>query len=517
MLSGPTNILDQLLGGFEAKPFDVTGNGGQGIGSDAAGIMFGELLAGLMQGGQLAVDPNTAQLSACLFPSSDQPVAQDGAPAGQSSGDQSLIGQAAVQAAANQPFMLFAAASTINPLTDALAPKISSEAIANPNASGDLKSLNGATPNTNAPVYNIVDFQVQGGMVELTAVTADQPTKPVTVSIPTAVLAEAINEKIAKLSGVDNQDGKTPATLKSAVTNSANLDVLLKASNLKTLTVVQNSIQLPVAAVNTSDSVAPVAVTIVADNGGVKLALTAKMTRQELTIRSKNDSNLDLDAGLTDAPSQPEEIVGLSPARKEAENLELLPLKRSLAADKFSLPAQSGLDARTLASQVDLTGVGQSLDRSTTDSASARTTATPIVKFTLPDTISKPFAANGHSIMIKIEPEHLGPARLNLSVRDQMLTARVTVDTPAAKMAVERSLDQLTEQLSRSGIDVDKIDVMLGDRGAREQFMERRPQWSHTQDNRKDQEIEPSNISPVMTATMLSRQYVGHSGVNVLA
>jgi len=69
--------------------------------------MFGELLAGLMESGQLMSDPNVAQFSACLFPSSDQPVAQDGAPAGQSSGNQSLIDQEAAQGLTAQPFVLF--------------------------------------------------------------------------------------------------------------------------------------------------------------------------------------------------------------------------------------------------------------------------------------------------------------------------------------------------------------------------------------------------------------------------
>ncbi|MBD3401806.1 hypothetical protein GF420_02840, partial [candidate division GN15 bacterium] len=79
----------------------------------------------------------------------------------------------------------------------------------------------------------------------------------------------------------------------------------------------------------------------------------------------------------------------------------------------------------------------------------------------------------GRSVSIAIEPENLGPARLHLAMRDNALTARVTVETSHAKAMVEQSLDQLSQQLSRAGIKVDLIEVNVSGEQARQQFTDR--------------------------------------------
>jgi flagellar hook-length control protein FliK len=518
MLSGSNNILDQLLGGFETTPFNVTGKPGQGTTGDSTGVMFGELLAGLMESGQLMSAPNSAQLSSCLFPSSDQPAAQDGAPAGQSSGNQSLIDQLAALTDANQPFVLFGAANLGLPTGVATTPTNQNNAV-DPTASGDLTSLTGAASTVKNPVYNIIDFRIENGQVELTATTDQKPSEPIQITIPIKVLGEALAEKISKLS-------TQPVDLKPTAMNAGNtspvrsLDSLLKASNLKTLTVSQNV--LPTAA-TTDNAVAsaPITATLVAENGGARFVITSKMTRQDLKISSRTDQ--DLDATLSqddfDAEAGFDLVEQASPGTKN-ETIGMLPLRRSLAVAKFSSADRFSLDAKAFGSETDLNLTGLTADRTSQDSAgTTRTNIAPSVKFTLPETLQKSFASSGQTIMLKIEPDHLGPARLNLSVRDQMLTARVTVDTPVAKALVERSLDQLTETLSRAGIAVDKIEVMLGDSGAREQFFDRRPLWSQSRASQKssDADSSVSDIPSLITPALLSRQYVGNSGVNVLA
>ena len=80
--------------------------------------------------------------------------------------------------------------------------------------------------------------------------------------------------------------------------------------------------------------------------------------------------------------------------------------------------------------------------------------------------------------MIKVEPEHLGPARLNLSMRGEALVARLVVDSVQARIAVEGSLHQLNDQLSRAGIKVDHLEVTVGGGEERLPFFERRPHFS---------------------------------------
>ena len=122
--------------------------------------------------------------------------------------------------------------------------------------------------------------------------------------------------------------------------------------------------------------------------------------------------------------------------------------------------------------------------------------------------------------MIKIEPEHLGPARLNLVMRDHVLTARVVVDTPIARMAVLNSLDQLTDQLSRAGIDVNRIDVALSGDNAREQFLDRRPAWDYAQkthnlDDEHENSSDPGIATPIVSAP--PPEYIDARRVNLLA
>jgi uncharacterized protein YifN (PemK superfamily) len=89
-----------------------------------------------------------------------------------------------------------------------------------------------------------------------------------------------------------------------------------------------------------------------------------------------------------------------------------------------------------------------------------------------------------------------------------------------AKLAVERSLDQLTDQLSRAGIDVDRIEVMLNDNPARDQFFDRRPAWAHArrmQAVKDDSGLESDALVTRSSALLPPRQYVGADGVNLLA
>ena len=519
MLSGSNNILDQLLGGFETTPFNVTGKPGQGTVGESTGVMFGELLAGLMESGQLTSDPNTAQLSSCLFPSSDQPAAQDGAPAGQSSGDQLLIDQLATPANAVQPFVLFGAANLGLPTGVATNPIIQNPLL-DPAASGDLTKLADTTSTTKNTVYNIIDFRIENGQVELTATTDEQPSQPVQITIPVKVLGEALTEKISKLSNQPTDPRQSTTMTASNPTSVRSLDSLLKASNLKTLAVSQNA-QPTATMTDNAVASAPITATLVAENGGARFVITSKMTRQDLKITSRTDQDLDVTLSQDDFDADAGfDLVGKTSPGTKNDTIEMLPLRRNMAAAKFSSAERLSLDAKAFGSETDLNLAGLTSERTSQNSAeTVRTNIAPAVKFTLPETLQKSFASSGQTIMLKIEPEHLGPARLNLSVRDQILTARVTVDTPVAKATVERSLDQLTETLSRAGIAVDKIEVMLGDSGAREQFFDRRPLWSHSRASQKasDADSSVSDLQSLITPALLSRQYVGSSGVNVLA
>jgi hypothetical protein len=519
MQLGSTNILDQLLGGFETVPSGLTGTTGSKGEGNAAGIMFGELLAGIMGNGATALDPNSTQLSSCLFPSSDQPAAQDGAPAGQPSENQSLIDNTSAPTTATQLLGLLTNAAVVTQLPSgtgmATSPEASTNNTATATVSGDLMSLVNSMSTPQESVYNIIDFRVEGGQVELTATTQGTPSETVRISVPMSVMAQALAEKIGTVATQQINTAPTPTTDIAGSSTTPNLDSLLKASNLKTLSISQD------AGNTTLRAESPVTVALVAEDTSARIAFTAKLNRRNDVLKTKSNSNLDVDAISEESGHDVKHTsVNSSLISGKTDNLDLLPLRRISTAsktsqmDRFNLGGNDGVTKSDIA----LTSLNSDPSSSKLSGNSQTTVATP-VKFTLPDTIHKPFASSGQTIMIKIEPDHLGPARLNLSVRDQMLTARVTVDTPAAKMAVERSLGQLTEQLSRAGIDVDRIDVMLDNSGGREQFFDRRPLWSqsHPQRNVTEADTSETDIISAISPTLLSSRYVGNRGVDLLA
>ena len=60
---------------------------------------------------------------------------------------------------------------------------------------------------------------------------------------------------------------------------------------------------------------------------------------------------------------------------------------------------------------------------------------------------------------IRISPPDLGTVRMDLSVRQNMLTLRVMADHPEARQMLQSRMGELREALGQHGITVDRIDV----------------------------------------------------------
>ena len=142
------------------------------------------------------------------------------------------------------------------------------------------------------------------------------------------------------------------------------------------------------------------------------------------------------------------------------------------------------------------------------------------VRITLPDDIRTTLKPNGRAVTISIEPDHLGPAKLHLSMRDSALTARVTVDTSHARTMVEQSLDQLTQQLHRAGIKVDLIEVnVAGDQSQQQHFFERNFGMRRRMRmlNDSDDSILAAEAAAPIVATPGRAGVAGPNGVNLYA
>jgi flagellar hook-length control protein FliK len=99
------------------------------------------------------------------------------------------------------------------------------------------------------------------------------------------------------------------------------------------------------------------------------------------------------------------------------------------------------------------------------------------------------------------------------------LTARVTVDSPLAQSAIERSLDRLQDQLVRAGVKVDSLEVALSGGQTRGQFMHQQPQWQRPQAANPlfVNEYRSPEFAAVVAPSQAQPEYVGSRGVNLFA
>ena len=150
-----------------------------------------------------------------------------------------------------------------------------------------------------------------------------------------------------------------------------------------------------------------------------------------------------------------------------------------------------------------------------------RRTDLPQVRFTLPENIKTGLKPYGRTVMIRMEPVHLGPARLSLTMYDDKLQARLVVRDSLARMTIESSMDRLVDQLSRAGIEVDHIEVTVGGENARNGLFERQTHRFLGSGNRGKLKFKKVvNPDHRVTSTISAPprpSYVGAGGVNVLA
>ncbi len=146
----------------------------------------------------------------------------------------------------------------------------------------------------------------------------------------------------------------------------------------------------------------------------------------------------------------------------------------------------------------------------------------PAVRITLPQNLSSLLDGHGRSINIKLEPDYLGPARLNLSMRGESLTAKLTVETQQAKSAVENSITQLTDQLAKAGIKVDYFDVSMRGGSAGQQQAFQRPQDWFSSNRPRVRDFDDDSSADSITQTDISTTlrdttYLNGRGVNLFA
>lgn len=368
--------------------------------------------------------------------------------------------------------------------------------------------------------YQVIKQEINNGKLTLDLKSGENAAEPIKVTIPIELLhqesRDAITPVVKQATGVQN----SPKRVTLYSTSQADLEQLIGKVNLREMEV---KVEPTHAVYQASDE--PMSVQIFAEQQGQNFMLAGKLNRTQMkaTVSTKKsitalatlpgDENPTPSAanGLTvDSVSLPRQRVG-RPVAFEADSeaktedfklieklLSTTPKNGSTQQDGFE---QFGMDAKNSASQAT---VEQRMQM-------------PRVKITLPQEMPQ-LKSDGQTIMLRIEPEHLGPAKLQLTLRNDSLSARVTVDSVQAKAAVESSLDQLNDQLSRAGLKVNYIEVGVRGGGANNQFFQRQSDWFRSQQPRvakisNDLLAEAAKIIP---ATM-PVSYIGARSVNLYA
>jgi len=122
------------------------------------------------------------------------------------------------------------------------------------------------------------------------------------------------------------------------------------------------------------------------------------------------------------------------------------------------------------------------------------------------------------SVTLQLNPEHLGTARVHLTVQDDMVSARVVVNSHHAKAIVEGSLNDLLRQFERANIRVEQIHVAVSG------------EWQNSEHNRRQfyQAPRPASrfikdddgnesITDTVAKLFAPKQSPAFAGLNILA
>ncbi len=507
MTQTPVNILELLMGSLGAQPAGQTNNG-----SEAAGL-FGDIF------GQLLSQTNGADIKS-LLSSPDQgslPVFDGllGLP-----GKTGIIGEMAGEAQDKTSLFSQELASLLPQSGGTFTPNIK-----------ELMSDRFAQlPEGN---YRILGSSVEGGKLSLELENQNLPGQSIKLILSA--------DSIANLSDLNNQAAQRVA-LDGITSETAKFDDLLSQLNLKELRIENAGIQQ-----QTGEAKQPVQISLVTESSAGELVLRANLDRSRIRAfaegsgEAANKALESIDGQKSQIPKILESMQAVNGVQGKG-SIVLQPENDYYLGTMLggNAKASTMLGNRIPVAQPDLFAFGRDTGDKSQSSNSLESfqsafggtelktavdshgnqIARADVRFNLPMDIKTALKPNGQSITLRIEPENLGPAKLSLSLRDDKLTAKISVESAPAKAALESNLDRLVSQLAKADISVDQIEITITGDSAHNEFFQRQPHWQHRVSYRSSQSDDISSESdgiPVAEPLLSAAQYAGPSGVNLLA
>ena len=390
--------------------------------------------------------------------------------------------------------------------------------------------LNGKPVEIETGDYRVVDVQITDKQVILRVEPENDPGSRIKMTLPleqVTELAGSMNSpRVADASWTAGQLSRVKLSENDRA-DAAKIEKLLSRLNLKELQITKaNTAPAESGGQQTVAADEIVNVKITATRSGEEVALKMNMKAGELHAVKQPEAAQVVASNADVSPTEegiiPNKATSETPSTIEKTNDELLAQEVDLESsakqsrtDKLSDAGNSGIGKPEQAHP------GSFFDRvSGTRTSLEQQTTTPPARFTLPDNLAAALKTNSRSVMISVEPDHLGPARLHLAMHNDALTARLTVDSIHAKAAVESSLDQLTDQLARAGVKVHHVEVSVSGGDVGSNLFERRPVWNGKTKSAvpsMDRLFDANTTTSTPTASDRSAGYVRADGVNVFA
>jgi hypothetical protein len=365
--------------------------------------------------------------------------------------------------------------------------------------------------------YTVLNWNLKGDTLTLDVAPVDDQSRTLTITLSAdrlqADVVGTLGENARRLA----LDGRLPNPHRQ-------LNALLEKLNVKELEVKPAPQQLA-DSVTASDKLE---LRLFAENAGRQVVIQASLSRDLVRTHLRQEGGVRLEqspAKLSDSDGKTP-LNGTRPtdttahgnsAVRTAWNMQF---RGNGSSDEILRnPRLGNLESDPKSGTADLPDFMRS---STELTANRRPDTVPRMRFTLPEESRLVLRPNGKSVHLKIDPEHLGPARLSLTLNNDRLQALVIVDNHQARQTVEASLDRLLQTLARADIKVDYINVAVDQHGAEERLFEQhsghyyaaRP--GRLTDFTQDDEL----IAPeTMAAGSIARtaDYIGSRGVNILA
>ncbi|HOP05808.1 MAG TPA: flagellar hook-length control protein FliK [candidate division Zixibacteria bacterium] len=356
--------------------------------------------------------------------------------------------------------------------------------------------------------YTVEDSQVIDKKLSLSVHPSEQPSQTVKITLPAQILND-LNQTTSvqrvSLDGMSQTEQR--------------MEQLLSDLNFKQLEISQG-IDTEASEATTIDTQKPVTVTLIAEENGSAFEIKSRLMPSNITAvenrqAAKNDLSVDKVAADT-AGYQPqnntdqENCLVLRPAQPQSASVS--PERNTSEFTTGSV--QTNNTAVVDPGQMEFTDKTSDIS-SDTDSK----TTTRQVLFDIPDRLNQTLKPNGQSVMIRIQPDHLGPARLKLSLQNDTIKATLTVETHEAKALIEGSLDKLSQQLDKADIKFDQIDVNVSSDDRGDQLFNRQSDWSRRPRfiNEKLDSLSFSTTESSVAMPIYETAQLGSSGVNLLA